>query len=192
MSAGAHEVRSAQFSLLKDYLDRASEVERTVALRLREFAGDASEDAEVQGLFLAHAEETTLQQTKLVERLAEIGGPSGHGNRESGVVSILNLTPQLFQASKISEERLLQNIIAAYAAESGEAAMCEHLAQLAVAVGDSITESLARDIQRDSQVTAGKLWHFLPTRSKIAFNMLTVSELDPAVETKMADDRIES
>jgi hypothetical protein len=49
---------------------------------------------------------------------------------------------------------------------------------------------LAREIQDEERGTAEKLWSFIPSRAKIAFNLLTAGEMDPSVDTKMADDRV--
>ncbi len=85
------------------------------------------------------------------------------------------------------EGKLVQNLITALCVETGEMAMYEALASVAAAAGDGTTELLAREIQAEEQRTAEKLFHFLPTRSKIAFNVLTAGEVDPSVETKTSE-----
>jgi len=63
--------------------------------------------------------------------------------------------------------------------------MYEALAHVAREAGDALTEALAREIQEQEQRAAEKIFHFLPSRSKIAFNVLTADEVDdPAVATK--------
>lgn len=68
--------------------------------------------------------------------------------------------------------------------------MYEALASVAHATGDQTTESLAREIQAEEHRAADRVWSFIPSRSKIAFNGLTAWEMDPSVDTRMADDRI--
>ena len=137
---------------------------------------------------MAHAGQTGLHHRRLAERLDQLGGHTGTSER--GFASLLSVAPQLVQGGNIVEERTLQNLIVSYTVEVGECALYEALAAASRTAGDSITEALARQIQKEEFAAAATLWHFLPSRSKIAFNMLTISELDPAVETKMADDRL--
>jgi ferritin-like metal-binding protein YciE len=78
----------------------------------------------------------------------------------------------------------------AFAAENSEYAMYEALAAAAEAAGDSVTETLAREIQATEKQAAEKIWRFVPSRAKIAFNLLTASETDPSVNTRAADNRL--
>jgi rubrerythrin len=105
-------------------------------------------------------------------------------------VPLLDFTPKFAQAGRIPEERLVQNLLTAFTAAKSECAMYEVLANVARTDGDSATEALAREIQAEEQRAAEKFFHFLPTRSKIAFNMLTANEIDPSVETKAPDNRL--
>jgi ferritin-like metal-binding protein YciE len=78
----------------------------------------------------------------------------------------------------------------AFTVENSEYAMYEALAAAAEAAGDTTTETLAREIQAEEKQTAEKIWRFIPSRAKIAFNLLTAAETDPAVNTKAADNRL--
>jgi hypothetical protein len=98
--------------------------------------------------------------------------------------------PRSAQAARSADERLVQNVVMAFALEQSECAMYEALANAALAAGDPETERLARDIQAQESAAAEKLWRFIPSRAKIAFNLLTAGEIDPAIETKAPDDRI--
>ena len=170
--------------VIRQYLKDAIAAEQAFEAQLRSFAQEG-DDSEVQFAFAEHAEETRRQQERLSMRLAALG--SGRSGSESFLSSLPDFAPKFAQAGSTVDERLLQNLITAFCVESGENAMYEALASVAGAAGDSITESLAREIQAEERRTAEKIWHFLPTRSKIAFNILTADEVDPAVETKVGE-----
>lgn len=173
--------------VIRDYLEDLITAEKDFEQQLREFSR-SGDDEEVQAVLAEHADETRTQHQRLTIRLTEIGGqfPSKRAN----FASIVNFAPQLPQAAEVIEEKTVQKLLLAYTMEAGELAMYETLATLSRAAGDYGSEHLARQIQIEERNAAEKIWRFLPSRSKIAFNMLTVSEIDPAVETKMADDRI--
>jgi ferritin-like metal-binding protein YciE len=180
-------VSISQPDLIKIYLADAIAAEQKFESQLRDFASDGDDD-EVRNVFAAHAEETSRQHERLSERLRELGGTPSAG--KNFLARIFSLTPRAAQLGHIQEERTVQNIIAAYSVETAEQAMYHALILIAEAAGDSRTAALAREIQAEETSTAQKLWHFIPTRSKIAYNMLTIQEIDPAIETKVADDRL--
>jgi len=173
---------------LRHYLRNAIEAEKELEAHLRRLAAGTEDDDEVRSLFDTHADQTRLQQNRLTGRLEQLDpGVSG----ASGTATpVLNVGPLVPQETHSVEERVLHNLLLSYTAETAECAMYEAIAALSHAAGDTVTENLAREIQAEERTTAEQIWHFLPSRSKIAFNMLTVSELDPAVETKLADDRL--
>ncbi len=173
--------------LIRRYLDDAIAAEKSAERQLRGFA-EEGDDEEVQAVFQAHAEETRAQYERLSERLEALGGTSS--TSKSMLAQVLSLAPQAAQAGHTQEERLAQNLIAAFAVEKSQCAMYEALANIAAAAGDASTEHLARDIQAQDSQTADRIWRFIPTRSKIAYNMLTAGEIDPAIETKAPDDRV--
>lgn len=180
-------VPTNQLDLIQTYLADAIAAEASFEAQLRDFANEGDDD-EVKAVFANHAVETQRQRQRLTERLNELGAaPSGGKNL---LARVFSLTPRSAQLGHLQEERTVQNIMIAYTVESSEQAMYHALISVAEAAGDLRTATLAREIQAEETRTAEKLWHFLPTRSKIAYNMLTVQEVDPAVETKMADDRI--
>lgn len=178
---------TTQFELIQTYISDAIAAESSIESQLRDFAADGDDD-EVKAVFTTHAEETSRQRQRLTERLRELGATPSTG--KNMLARILSLTPRSAQFGHIPEERTVQNLIIAYAVESSEQAMYHALISVAEAAGDVRTSALAREIQAEETRTAEKLWHFLPTRSKIAYNMLTVQEIDPAIETKAADDRL--
>jgi ferritin-like metal-binding protein YciE len=172
---------NAAEQLIRTYLENVIAAEEAFAKRFREFANDG-DDQEVQLAFADHADESTLLTERLKARLAKLGGDPSQTT--TGLTVFLELAPSVAQLGNTREERVVQNLITAFCVEAGERAMYEALAVTAAAAGDVETEALARNAQAQEQSTAEKFLHFLPTRSKIAFNLITAHELDPAVETK--------
>ncbi|MGA8026785.1 MAG: DUF892 family protein [Bryobacteraceae bacterium] len=173
--------------LIRRYLEDAIAAEKSFETQLREFAAEGDDD-EVQSAFAFHADQTRRQYERLAARLEQIGGALSNG--KNSIAQLFARASQVVQSGRVPEERTAHNLISAFSIENGECAMYEALACLANAVGDAETEMLAREIQTEERNTAEKLARFIPSRSKIAFNMLTVSEVDPAVETRAPDDRI--
>lgn len=103
---------------------------------------------------------------------------------------IFSLSPKIATAKQNPEERIVQNLITAFSVEQSECAMYEALIHVARMAGDRETETLALKIQAEENRAAESLWHLLPSRSKIAYNILTMGEVDPSVETKTQEDQI--
>ena len=169
------------------YLEEAIAAEARSEAQSRGFAGEGDDD-DVRAAFARHAEDARAQQERLTARLQELGGQIS--DRKSFLDQVLDSTPKLAETGGLQEERTLQNLIVAFSTKKAESALYEALATTAEAAGDSATAALARESQKEEAVAADQLWHFLPSRSKIAFNMLTVTEVDPAVETKAATNRV--
>ena len=177
-----------EVELIRRYLQDAIAAETSFESQLRSFAHEGGDDFEVQSLFFGHAAETSRQIERLKYRLSELGGnPSGG---KSSLAHLFSFAPKIAQATHKPEEKLVQNLIIAFCVENGERAMYEALAATARSAADGVTEALAREIAAEETVTAEKIWHFLPSRSKIAFNMLTPGEIDPSVDTRTTEDRI--
>ncbi|HZS54215.1 MAG TPA: ferritin-like domain-containing protein [Bryobacteraceae bacterium] len=173
--------------LIRQYLKETIGAEETLEEQLRSFASEG-DDEDVQLAFAEHADETRVHRERLRERLSSVGGGD---LAEAGVLApVLDLRPKFARAGNTLEERLVQNLFTAFTAEKSECAMYEVLATVAHAAGDSATEVVAREIEAENQRAAEKFFHFLPTRSKIAFNILTAEEIDPAIVTKVADNRL--
>jgi ferritin-like metal-binding protein YciE len=177
--------------VLRRYLEEMLTAERMLESQLREFASAETDDSDVHSLLAGHADQTHTQQARLAERLERLGGGAGLTIRNP-LAALFHHVPQLPHVVHTPEERSLRNLLTSYTGEAGEIAIYEALANVARAAGDPETEALAREIQNEERVMAERVWHLLPSRAKIAFNMLTVTEIDPAVETKMADDRLGS
>lgn len=172
--------------VIRRYLENAIAAEEAFETQLREFAAHRDDD-EVQSAFAAQAGQTRRQHERLSARLQQLGG--GTASKVKSILAHL-FAPQAVQATHAPEERTVQNLITAFAVESGECAMYEAFATIAAAAGDPATEALAREIQAEERAAADQIAAFIPSRSKIALNMLTVSETDPAVETRAPANRV--
>ena len=168
--------------VIGQYLQSAIAAERKFEENLRSFA-QVGDDQDVQLAFAEHADETRSQLDRLVDRLGALGLAAA--GSDTPLASLPQFAPDFAGAGDAPEVRLVQNLITAYCVETGECAMYEALASVASAAGDSETEQLARTIQSEEVRAAEKVFHFLRSRSKIAFNVLTPQEIDPAVETKV-------
>jgi ferritin-like metal-binding protein YciE len=180
-------VAETSADLIRGYLEDAIAAEKGFEAELREFAGEG-DDEDVQAAFAAHANQTRHQQERLAERLQQLGpriSTSAHT-----LAHALERAPQVPQAGHIQEERTVQHLIAAFGGEMSECAFYEALATIAAAAADADTESLAREIQAEENEAGKKFFSLIRSRSKIAYNMLTPNELDPAVETKAFDNRV--
>lgn len=173
--------------VIQRYLQDAIAAESSFESQLLAFAKEG-DDEEVQGAFRSHAQETRVQAARLTKRLDELGGSPS--TAKGLLAHVLGVSPKAAQLTHTPDERLAQNLVMAYTVEMSECAMYEALACVAKVCGDAATERLAREIQEEERRTAEKVWSFIPSRSKIAFNLLTAWEMDPAVETRMADDRV--
>ena len=174
-------------SVIQKYLQDVIAAEEGFEGQFRSFAQDG-EDFDVQALFLGHAAAIRRQIERLTLRLHELGGTPSKA--KSSLAHLFSSAPKIAQAFHAPEERIVQNLMMAFAIESGKRAMYEALAVTSRQAADITTETLAREIAAEETAVAEKIWHFLPSRSKIAFNVLTAGEVDPAVDTRTVDDRI--
>lgn len=174
-------------NLICSYLDDGITAAKNFEAELRTFAGEGDDD-DVQAAFALYADQTRRQRERLAQRLQELGGkPSDAAH---GLAHAFEITPQLPQLGDIQEERTVQHLITAFGIETGECAFYEALASVAAASADTTTEALARQMQAEDEQAGKKFFSFIRSRSKIAYNMLTPNELDPAVETKAFDNPV--
>ena len=141
--------------VLTRYLEDAIAAEKSFETQLLGFSGEV-EDSTVKALFREHAEETKQQYTSLIQRLEELGGSTSA--IKSFLAHIFNFAPKIAQIGHDKFERQTQDLMMAYAVENAEVAMYESLAQAAHLAGDSRTEEIARQIQRQEKETADKVW----------------------------------
>lgn len=172
---------------IRRYLADAIAAEKGFESQLRSFAEDGDDD-EVQGLFAEHARQTATQIQRLSTRLESLGGAASR--TKNLVAQLFTIAPRAAQFGHLPEERTAQDLMVGYSVEMSECAMYESLRIAAESAGDSQTASLAREIGAEEFATAQRLWHLIPSRAKIAYNMATAGEVDPAIETRTADDRL--
>ena len=176
-----------QVEVLRRYLDDAIAAERTFESQLRSFAAEG-DDEEVQAAFAAQARLTALQITKLTARLEQFGGSPSTAKTLLG--RFFGFAPKTAQLTHREEERLTQNLMMAYTVEMSQVALYEALAVTARLALDEQTAQLAHSFSLEERRAAEQFWHFIPSRSKIAFNMLTAGEVDYSVDTKAPGDRL--
>lgn len=167
-------------------MDDAIAAERSFEAQLRHFSMEG-DDPEVQGLFAELAAAALLHS----ERMAESPAVSNDALKSRDFFSeVLAPAPKARQDNHVTEERLAQNLIMAFALAKGGCAMYKALEAVARVSAEERIAGLAQDLSTEQNRAAERIWHFLPSRSKIAFNVLTAGEIDPAIETRAPDDRI--
>jgi ferritin-like metal-binding protein YciE len=155
---------------LARYLEDAIAAEQNFETQLRMFAKE-SDQAEVKQAFEMHADETRLQHERLTARLAELGGkPSGV---KSFLAHLFGNAPKAAQLGHDPAEKSTQDLVMAYAVEHSEIAMYESLAVAAAAAGDTVTETLARQIQQEERRAAEIVWNLLPLSARDSFLKVT-------------------
>lgn len=174
-------------SLVCGYLNDAISAGKGFESELRKFAGEG-DDEDVQTAFSTRAEQAKRQQERLLERLQELGG--GISTDSHDFAHVFEAVAQPLSSGEIQEERAVYRLVTAYGIEQDGYAFYETLAVIAAAAADTTTEALARQIQAEEQQAGRKLFSFIRSRSKIAYNMLTPNELDPAVDTKAFDNPV--
>ncbi len=134
------------------------------------------DDLEIRAIFAQHSVETKSQYQRLEMRLAALGGNSSVA--KSFLAHLFSLAPQAAKMGHEKEEQVVQNLMIAFAVENSELAMYEALAAVAAAAGDSTTENLAREIQKEEKAAAEKLWKMLPTAATLSFRRVTAPPPD--------------
>lgn len=173
-------------ALICGYLRDAITVGKAFEAELRRFAGEG-DDEDLQRTFSARAEQIKRQQERLVERLQQLGsGASGDGSAFAHVVE----TFAQAQSGDLPEEHALYRLVTAFGVEQAWCSFYGALTVVASAGADTTTEGLARQFQADAEQAGKKFFSFIRSRAKIAYNMLTPNELDPAVDTKAFDNPV--
>ena len=184
-----------QVEVLRRYLDDAVAAEKAFESQLRSFAAEGDDDDtqqysmnddEVQAAFAEQARLTAAQIVRLTARLEQFGGTPSMAKSLLG--KFFGFAPKTAQLTHREEERLTQNLMMAYTVEMSQVALYEALAVTARLALDEQTAQLAHDISLEEREAAIVFWRFIPSRSKIAFNMLTAGEVDPSVDTKAPGD----
>ena len=168
--------------VIKRYLEDAIAAEKSFETQLEGFS-KGGDDQIAHSLFRQHAIETKRQYERLTERLESLGGsPSG---TKSLLAHIFSVTPKAASLGHEKEERITQDLMMAFAVENSEMAMYEALVTVAGAAGDTITASLAREIQAEEKATAEKVWKLLPSAAEQSFRRITA-------DSSITDSRIAS
>ncbi len=156
--------------VLRRYLVDAIAAEKNFETQLRGMAKEGDSSA-AQQVFAQHADETKSQWERLTARLHALGGePSTF---KSVMATLFNFAPKTAQLGHSEAEKSTQDLIIAFAVENSEIATYEALATVAAAAGDVQTEQLAREIQKEEERAAQKVWNLLAPTARIAYQNLT-------------------
>lgn len=169
-----------QNEAISRYLEDAIAAERGVESQLQSMASDGDDD-DVKGLLADGARLAHAQGERLAARFAESDVTV---SVKTVTASALAGMQRVAQLGHIQEERTVQNLIAGYSMQMAGCGMYHALEAAARTAGDASTAEIAAHARAEKQALAAKLFHLIPTRSIIVYNMLTVAEVDPSVETK--------
>lgn len=153
-----------------------------MASQLRGLSRDG-DDEDVRNLLLEAAKESEARAETLASRLGD-DAPSALKNAVANTFSSL---PATAQSGHIEEERIVQNLIAGFTMLQASCGMYRALESAAASLGDGQVTELALSATERNTRLATQMFHLVPTRSIIAYNMLTVSEIDPSVNTKYGE-----
>lgn len=148
------------------YLEDAIAAEKSFETQLRGFAKEATRPV-VKDMFELHADQTQQQYHALTARLSALGGSPS--TLKSIMAHVFNLSPKAAQAGHKDEERTTQDLMMAYAVENAEVAMYESMFIAADIAGDRETAQLAKQIQKQEQDTADKIWPQIAPTAREAF-----------------------
>ena len=188
MASGITQPQSPEFESVLNSLGRAISHRFAAFSELRTFASQG-DDEEVRDAFASHANELHEQILRLRESFGSPEDDPVPKERPELAWTPAPLADSTFKDSVI-EEQTLRHLLLAYTASTGLVALSEALRAMAVSNGKHQFEAFIQAMQGQDRGAVEKYWHLLATRTKLAYNMLTVSEIDPAVETKVADDRL--
>jgi len=156
--------------IIRRYLQDAIAAENSFESQLRSFA-EEGDDPVAQKLFQQHAEETRSQIDRLTVRLHELGeSPS---SVKSFMAHMFNFAPKTASIGHEDAERTTQNLMIAHAVEHSEVGMYEALAVVAEALGDTTTARLAREIQKEEEITGHKVWDLIAPSARRSLDKLT-------------------
>ena len=173
--------------VISQYLNQAISAERGFESQFRSCAKDG-DDADVQTFFVRCADRASANVEILATRLSALNATE-HGGTHF-LADLLAMAPKLGQTGHTAEERIAQNLMQGFALAKSGCAMYLALQSAARAARDGQTQELAGRLGSEAEAAAEQFWHFLPSRSKIAYNVCTAGEIDPAVETRAPDDRV--
>jgi hypothetical protein len=173
---------------IHDHLCIAITAEQDFERKIRSFLPSFGDDLDLRAAFVSHADDMQADRTVLENRLIELGGRSEQN--QNPFSDLAGISATLGNASNVLEEETVKSLITAYAVHASERVLAHALASLASAAGDDQTAQVAISFGERATERSKRVFSFIRSRSKIAYNMLTPNELDPAVETKAADNRL--
>jgi ferritin-like metal-binding protein YciE len=148
------------------YLEDAEAAERNFEDTLKVFANTGEQNA-VKSMFEAASRKAKTQHQRLETRLRELGGSPS--TAKSVLAHILAMSPTIAQFGHEGAEKNTQHLIACIGAASAEMAMYESLATVAAASGDSQTERLARELQKEEKDDWDQSWALLRSSALSSF-----------------------
>lgn len=169
---------TASNEVLSRRVNDAIDLSKILSMQLRSLS-DHGDDDEVRDFLLQQSDASAGER----DWLLQFSG--GEGHRRSGVELASQLPVSPF-SERNDEEKVLDGLIAAYAALTAKRAVFLGVREAAMNTGETTLAQSAMEAATSAAKASAEAWHFLPSRSKIAFNTLTAGEIDPAVETKVA------
>src|ERR1700761_959817 len=148
------------------YLKDAEAAERNFEDTLMTFSNTGEQNA-VKSLFEAASRKAKTQHERLETRLRELGGSPS--TAKSLLAHVLAMSPTLAQLGHEGAEKNTQHLIACIGAASAEMAMYRSLASVAAAAGDTTTESLARQLQKEEKDDYDQSWALLRSSAVASF-----------------------
>jgi len=173
--------------VIAEYLNDSISAERSFETQFRSCSKDG-DDSEVQSYFESSAARAAAHTQALENRLSALNATEHRGS--SLIAEVLAMAPKAAQMGHIAEERIAQNLIKGFSLSKSACAMYRALHSVALLARDEQTAELASQLALEEESAAEQFWHYLPSRSKITYNLLTAGEVDPAVETRAPDDRL--
>jgi ferritin-like metal-binding protein YciE len=148
------------------YLEDAEAAERNFEDTLMTFANTGEQNA-VKSMFEAASRKAKTQHERLEARLRQLGGSPS--TAKSLLAHVLAMSPTMAQIGHEPAEKNTQHLIACIGAASAEMAMYESLANVAAAAGDTQTESLARELQKEEKDDWDQSWALLRSSALASF-----------------------
>ncbi len=148
------------------YVQDAEAAERNFEDALASFA-KVGEQNEVKRLFAVASDKAKTQHERLEARLRALGGSPS--TMKSILAHLLTFTPPVAQMGHDPQEKNTQNLMMVIAAASAEMAMYESLASVAAAAGDTETEQLARQLQKEEHDDYEDSWKLLKSSALASF-----------------------
>ena len=148
------------------YLEDAEAAERNFEDALLTF-GTTGEQNEVKSWFQRASRKAKTQYERLEARLQALGGEPSKG--KSILAHMLAFGPTLAQLGHEGAEKNTQHLIVTLGAAAAEMAMYESLAAVSAAAGDTETEQLARQLQREEKQDYDEVWTLLKPSAQATF-----------------------